>query len=674
MRARSAKDRSAAMLNEPPRQVHLDFHTSELLPDIGGRFRKEQFQEALTLGRVKLINVFAKCHHGWSYYPTAIGKPHPNLACDLLGGQIEACHEIGVRAAIYFTMGWSANDAETHPEWCLRNPDGSIVGAWDPGVAATAAKPAFQWKCLCPSAGYHDLIRAQTEEICQRYPVDGLWYDIYLPDRLCYCDTCRAGMQAGGFDLGSRQDVERYRAQTIRRHTEDIKALILAHHPEASVYFNGITTLGRPENARYRLYEVNTKNDLEDLPTTWGGYDKLPIRAKFLHQTGKPIVAMSGKFHTSWGEFGGFKDPEAMRYEAATMIAFGVCCNFGDQLHPCGEMDLETYAGIGHAYEYVEQIEELGIGGKPAASLGLWLTHSTQEDEGAARMLLEEQIDFDVVGADTDLTAFDALVIPSRAGVIEDAEAVLAQYLAGGGKVLALGEGALDAARERFVLDVGAEFAGPRQYDVDYTVVGDELAEELVRSPFLNYEAALRAVPRPGAQVLASIREPYFSRTYGAYCGHQNTPYRLETAAHPAALACGNVLWLAHGLDRSYYQHGAKVHRRLFANALRQLHTRPLVEAILPSAGRISLLHQPEQRRYVLHLLYAAPLQRGRCLVVEDIVPLRDVVVALRLPVKPLRVWLAPAGSALSPRDAADGSVTVIVPRFACHSAVVVEY
>ncbi|MDX9981519.1 MAG: beta-galactosidase, partial [Lentisphaeria bacterium] len=115
---------------EPSRQIHLDFHTSEHLPEIGGRFRKEQFQQALQLGRVNLINIFAKCHHGWSYYPTKIGIPHPQLACDLLGGQIEACHEIGVKCPVYYTMGWSANDAETHPDWCMRNPDGSIVGAW----------------------------------------------------------------------------------------------------------------------------------------------------------------------------------------------------------------------------------------------------------------------------------------------------------------------------------------------------------------------------------------------------------------------------------------------------------------------------------------------------------------------------------------------------------------
>lgn len=100
----------------PARQIHLDFHTSQWLKDIGVRFNKQQWQSALRLGRVISINIFAKCHHSWSYYPTQVGRMHPNLKFDLLGQQIEACHEIGIRCPIYFTVGWSANDAEDHPE------------------------------------------------------------------------------------------------------------------------------------------------------------------------------------------------------------------------------------------------------------------------------------------------------------------------------------------------------------------------------------------------------------------------------------------------------------------------------------------------------------------------------------------------------------------------------
>ena len=99
------------------RQVHLDFHTSELMPAVGSAFDAKQFQKALKLGHVNSITIFAKCHHSWSYYPTKAGMKHPTLKTDLLGRQIAACHEIGVRCPIYVTVGWSANEAEKHPEW-----------------------------------------------------------------------------------------------------------------------------------------------------------------------------------------------------------------------------------------------------------------------------------------------------------------------------------------------------------------------------------------------------------------------------------------------------------------------------------------------------------------------------------------------------------------------------
>ncbi len=73
------------------------------------------------------------------------------------------------------------------------------------------------------------------------------------------------------------------------------------------------------------------------------------------------------------------------------MIAFGSVCNFGDQLHPTGLMDPQTYRNIGEAMAYVEQIEAYGPGGKPHSNLGLWFTGNTQADIGVSKMLLSDR-------------------------------------------------------------------------------------------------------------------------------------------------------------------------------------------------------------------------------------------------------------------------------------------
>jgi hypothetical protein len=63
----------------PYRQVHLDFHTSELITDVGKDFKAEEFAATLKAAHVNSINLFAKCHHGWAYYDTKVAHRHPHL-------------------------------------------------------------------------------------------------------------------------------------------------------------------------------------------------------------------------------------------------------------------------------------------------------------------------------------------------------------------------------------------------------------------------------------------------------------------------------------------------------------------------------------------------------------------------------------------------------------------
>ncbi len=103
----------------PFRQVHLDFHTSEAIMNIGSKFSKEQFQRALKLGHVDSITVFSKCHHGWAYHPSEANETHPGLKFDLLGQMIQAAHEIGVKTPIYISAGLDEKMARRHPEWLM---------------------------------------------------------------------------------------------------------------------------------------------------------------------------------------------------------------------------------------------------------------------------------------------------------------------------------------------------------------------------------------------------------------------------------------------------------------------------------------------------------------------------------------------------------------------------
>jgi len=656
----------------PLRQIHLDFHTSEHITEVGRDFDPAQFQRALRLGRVEAINVFAKCHHSWSYYPTRIGRPHPHLKTDLLGGMIRAAHEIGVQAPIYYTIGWSANDAADHPEWVGRHLDGRPLECqYDPQARPDAVKPGCSWLFLCPATGYRDLILAQTEELCRMYPVDGFWYDICACGPVCFCETCRAAMRAQGEDERDPQAAARQFERAWTALMRDCTQIIQRRHPGTVIYFNGTTGASAPE----WKWRWNTRQELEDLPTTWGGYDKFPVRAKRFLPLGRDLIGMSGKFHTMWGEFGGFKPADAMRAEVAAMISFGARCCFGDQLHPHGRMDEETYRLIGEAYADADRIAPYALDGRPCSRLALWLGGGEPADQGVARMLLESQQDFEVVDQATDLSRYDTIILTGGPGRLDSVQAARVQaFLDQGGGVLAVGGHLLTPDHASFAINPGADAPQTSSSDCDYLVVGDTLAEGMVRSPILCYAPALRATPRAGTEVLARLQEPFFNRTYGHYCSHLNTPPCGALAAHPAALRHGRLIWLAHDLGALYHDHGARLHRQYLLNALALLYRNPVLRVTgMPSGGRVNLVHQPQHQRYVAHLLYAPPIQRGRCLVLEDYPPLHDLSVSLRVGETITSATMPLSGQGL-PLTRDDGRVTARIPRMEGHTMAVFTY
>lgn len=108
------------------RQVHLDFHTSPLITDVGADFDASEFVQTLKDAHVNSVNIFAKCHHGMAYYPSKVGPVHPGLKFDLLGKMIESCHKADILTPVYITVMWDQYSAETRRLASSRR-------AWDSG-------------------------------------------------------------------------------------------------------------------------------------------------------------------------------------------------------------------------------------------------------------------------------------------------------------------------------------------------------------------------------------------------------------------------------------------------------------------------------------------------------------------------------------------------------------
>lgn len=675
----------------PTRQVHLDFHTSEFMEGVGENFNKKQFQEALQMGHVNSITVFGKCHHGYFYYPTKVGTVHPGMepGKDLAGEMMDACHEIGVYAPLYLTLGWSALDAKEHPEWIARKRDGSYSGSnYDFYARETDVKPEASWVHLCSAGNYREYLYEMTREACDRYDrLDGVFYDIVFINDACYCDYCVNGMRKMGLNPALEADAKKYYEIQKKITLDGLCEIVKEKHPDATIFFNS----GGAEVHMPQWHYASTHFELEDLPTTWGGYDKMPMRARYFSRLGKDYLGMTGKFHRSWGEFGGYKTPEALTYECAAMLANGARVSVGDQLHPLGKMDMETYQNIGKAYSYIEKIETYCFDTKETARLGVMVSLDAKRNEAMAKLLLDCQVDFDVVHNETDLARFDTVIIPDQYRLSECMGLAFDSYVKQGGKVFIMGGGGLKEYKDEFAFSVPFTYQGKSSYDKDYFELSEEFLENkterlserilegiservpegILSSPILCYTSA-HMVEGDGT-VYSFVREPYFSRTYGKYCSHYNTPYRETYAQYPGAVQNGNILYVAHELAGMYADYGVTYHRRYFKWLLRKLYCKDCVNVEMPSQGRIHMVKREDQKQYVLHLMYASPVQRGGVSILEDFPTLRDIPVTLHVPEEIRKVTLVPQNQEI-PFETEGKGYKIMIPEVTGHQMVVLNY
>lgn len=652
------------------RQVHLDFHTSPDIEGIGSKFSKENFQAALKRGNVDSITVFAKCHHSMCYYPTKVGTMHPHLDFDLTGAMVDAAHEIGVRAPIYITAGWSDEDAKAHPEWIAMKKDGSyqMTGTYDPAASYSTPKKGVAWHWLCLNDGneYTKHIYELTEEVCKRYKkVDGLFYDICLVGESCYCASCVKGMREMGLNPENEADAKKYYVIKRQAFMQKCADIMRKYHPEATIFFN--SGGANPKKKEFHAYQSHF--EMEDLPTAWGGYDKLPLRAKCFIDSGKHLIGMTGKFHLSWGEFGGFKFGDALKYEVATMAMYGAGASVGDHMHPDGEMEMQTYDYIGEGYDYLEKIAPFCYGGASTANIGLCISEDWSACEGVSKILQENQLDYLLVRG-TDFAKFDTVILPDKTK-LDDAElAALQAYIANGGKVLMMGEALVQDGA--FQIDTGLSYIGAPEFDCDYIVPTAEW-NDVPNAPMLQYAPGQRTENKD-AEIYAEIMTPYFSRTYQHFCGHKNTPYNKSAEKMPAIAKKGNVVYLAHSVSKSYDEYGSLFHKRYFMHALNLVYGgAPLQVEGMASQGRATMIAQEDKRRYCINLVYASPIRRGQAEIIEDILPIYNIGVTVKTDKQIKRVYVGLTGEALAFVQQGD-TVKFVLPELNCHASVVVEY
>ena len=218
--------------------------------------------------------------------------------------------------------------------------------------------------------------------------------------------------------------------------------------------------------------------------------------------------------------------------------------------------------------------------------------------------------------------------------------------------------------------ELGIKPQGPSPYQVTYIRFGRQIGAGVPPTDHVMYEKGIRAASAGGASVLARVVEPYFDRTWDHFSSHNQTPAD-RVSRYIAAVRKGRAGYVAYPVFGAFAKHGSESYRLLVRNILDLLLPEPLLRVEAPTSTETSVMRQG--RRTIVHLLQYCPERRGENLdLVEDVVPLYDVPLSLKLPRRPRRAYLAPRETPVEFTYAA-GRADVLVPEVEGHAMVVFE-
>jgi hypothetical protein len=666
------------------RQIHLDFHTSEQIPDVGATFDAEKFADTLVKARINSITCFARCHHGLLYYDSKLfpERIHPHLKNkNMLKEQIEACHARGIRVPIYITVQWDYFTAERHPEWLQLEPDGRIGG--------TAPYQAGFYKNMLVNSPYLDFLKAHTKEVLEMLPADGFFFDIVKP----LDDSSRwakAQMLAEGLDPTDKAARVTFGLEVINDFKRDMTKFVKNINPDSAIFYNSghIGPRHRPVKDTYDHFEV------ESLPSGHWGYLHFPMSMRYARTLGVDCLAHTGKFHTAWGDFHSYKNQAALEFETFRMLALNAKCMIGDQLHPNGTLDKPAYDLIGKVYGQVEKKEAWCKGAKAVCDIAVLTpeTFSLPSDhvpfpavEGITLMLEEAAQQFDVIDDKEDFSSYKVIVLPDTVPVDEALRRKLEAYAKAGGAIIVSFASGMNREQTEFALpllgvnltaDDAPEMRGKifEQGDYcEYLIPGKELLNGLAKTEYVMYTKGMPVKTQKGTKVLAQGIASYFDRTYAHFCSHRQTPSSGKKGT-PAVVQNGNVIYFAHPIFTQYRQNTPLWCKQLFLNALARLLPKPLVQHNSFSTIRTTINEQKKDRRFVLHVLHYIPERRGKDFdTIEDIIPVYDIEFQLNLPKKVRAAKTVPEGTVLRLEQQGD-SLKLSLPKLLGHQMIELSY
>lgn len=667
------------------RQIHLDFHTPGFVT-VGDKFDVNEFYNTLEASKVNSIAVFAKCHHGYSYFDTQIGTRHPGMSIDMFGEAAVEAKRRGIDFLGYFSLNVDEVIAEQHPEWVALHKDGSPV---DSQILQDGSE--LYWRWLCPNRGgyFDEFFFPHVEECLAKYPMDGIFIDMagYLPDS-CFCDACVASMREQGLDPDNSQDHNRFNSANMQAFAKRLREVMDRYRPGMRLEVGSFNAWGEADKARGVISEFY----VESLAFQTGWFN-FPFMGRYLSGHGLPVMGMTGRFLKNWGDFGTVVSPHQLKMQLATHLSIGASCCVGDHIHCNGRLDPAVYSIIGDAFSFVEERQRYCSGMTRAREVAILVPGGVETNTavankksnaidiwdsvyGAAKLMMEGHYQWDVIDPDCELDGLSCAVLVHpfvSAGYIDKLE----KWVNAGG-TLVVDSGAVLVTgdlTDRWNKFIGLKSAAASAYPgAFYKVTGETLADGVPEMAHYVHSPSVELNVSDDAVELAQAAYSPCVRSREAFYGHFHGPDTVDGGAAISSVKRGDgrVVVLGQSVMPAYLNTGYFAHRKLMHNLFDNILSAKTITTDAPSIMEITV--GEKDRNTVIQFLSFVSDRRHRYSFesLNEAIPICGVNVKLRTDRAVSRVWNPVSGEDIEFK-ACESGIEFQAPAVADHLVLLIS-
>ncbi|OGV40247.1 MAG: hypothetical protein A2020_09940 [Lentisphaerae bacterium GWF2_45_14] len=625
-------------MHNPKWCIFFDFHTMPACPDVGKEFDFDKITDKIKECGVDYIVFPARCNLGTAYYNTKVGIRHPSLKYDLWEKLSEACTKKDIAISAYINVGLSHEEGLMHRDWTIVNPE---------GYAYKPPHLSHWFREMCYNSPYAEHLLEMVREIATNYKTSGFFFDCFAVTP-CIGGECVKEMKKLGVNYTDPDELWDFAHMSQLRLQDRISETIKSVGKDFLVYFNGPNFEEQKTQGSYLEYEC--------LPTGGWGYDSLPVYARYARNLGKPILNMTGRFHESWGDFGGLRTEASLEYDCINGIANCMRTTIGDHFHPRGDINYPMFELIKKIYGRLQKLEPWIENARalvdiaviaPENSFSLYHKSSGEKQHslrGITRMLNELKYQFDILSVSQDFSTYKMIILPDCVTLKGELLQRVKNYEKNGGSIISSAWSGLDESRENFAMEEwGLNFKGDSPYDPAYISISDKtLSVGFPEMPVTLYEKGTEIEAAQGTKILAEIIAPYYNRGFDGEHAFLYLPPD-KTTGKAALTRKGNIVHFSHPLCINYYNHAQVPMKNLLNNIISDLLPAPIVKAEnLPSFTRVTVTEQPGKR--MVYIMSYVPEKRGdKIEMIEEPVKLSGIRISLRSDDKKCKsVYIAP--------------------------------